>query len=73
MQSTIRSTSRTAAQNNIIGYLCMLVLLVFAIGLLALQTPAASPAHLAAPATGAHAALYQVDGQQDSHLGSYGD
>jgi hypothetical protein len=72
MQSAIRSTSRSAAQSSVIGYLCMLVLLVFAIGLLALQAPASTASSAPVRLTGSPA-LYQIDGQQGSYVGSYGD
>lgn len=69
MQSTLRSTSRPAARGSIIGYLWTLVLLVCAIGLLALGTPSSSSTptsvYLGAPAavsmTAPHALLYQID------------
>ncbi len=64
MQSTIPSTSRPTTQGNVLGYLCTLVLLMFAIGLLALGAPEAAfspaPNHVAAPVA---TPLYQIDGQ----------
>jgi hypothetical protein len=69
MQPTIRSTSRPAAQGNAIGYLCMLVLLVCAIGLLSLGGPSSpfSPARqiapVSAPLASQDAPLYQADGR----------
>ncbi|NNJ09645.1 hypothetical protein EKD04_004835 [Chloroflexales bacterium ZM16-3] len=53
MHSSIQSTSQPTTQGSTIGYLCMLVMLAFVIGLLALGTPAStnppSPMFLTAP------------------------
>jgi hypothetical protein len=45
MQPTIRPAGQSAAHGSAVGYLCMLVLLIFAVALLALGTPrsASSP------------------------------
>jgi hypothetical protein len=56
-----------------LGYLCTLVLLVLAIGLLALRSPTSTsmsmPLRVVAPAA---APLAGPDAQHDSYLGSYG-